>query len=99
LLRCVRFIKVNKLLKTVIVLAIVSLISIVLPVVIKVDDISIQSEIDDCNIFEANFNAWTVDNINNNVFCIIAMVLVGLTIAFVASGLISHFRRKKHQII
>ena len=95
LLICIRFIKVNKLLKTGIILGIVSLLTIVLPVIIKVENIYIQKEIDDFNIFQANFGAWTVDSVDNNVFCIISMVLVGLTIAFIASGLISHFGRKK----
>lgn len=91
----VRFLKINKLLKTSLVLFMIDLLY-TLPIFIRVDNPSIQKEIDDYNILFADFSNWQVDvSLDNNVHCIIFLTILFLAIMFLIFGLIKKSRRKK----
>ena len=94
-LLCIKFLKTNKSIKTSIILFLINLFIFIPPLFIKVDNIHIQEEIEDLNIFKANFSIWDVKTIDNNVSLIIALTLTLTTIAFLIRGLILHFKKKQ----
>ena len=95
---CVRFVKVNRLLKTGIILFLINIFYL-LPTFIKVKKISVQKEIDDINIFKANFSSWIPDaGLENNVHCIIFLAVLFLAINFLGFGLIKYFNKKKRDV-
>lgn len=90
LLLCVKFININKLLKTSIILSIIETFIVLLPLFIKSDNFYVQKEIDDFNIFKANFNVWIVEQgLDNNIACLIAITMAVLIVVFLISGLIT----------
>ena len=90
ILLCVRFLRVNKLLKTSIILFIIQAIMVAFPLLIKSKNPYVQKEIDDFNIFKANFNVWAVEQgLENNIACLIAITMAVLIVAFLISGLIA----------
>lgn len=93
----VRFLKINKLLKTSIILFIINSLYFIPPFV-KVDNPYVQIEIDQTNIFKANFTDWMsettlANNIHLIVFLSIAMVFTG----FLISGLLLYFKTNKNK--
>jgi len=95
LLLCVRFLKVNKLIKTSIILFLTSLFVYIPPLFIKVKNTFIQKEIAQLNIFNANFSKWVVDaNLETNIHCIIFITLLILSVLFLIFGLISNKKRR-----
>ncbi len=96
ILLCVKFIKVNKLLKTSIVLILINLFMYTPPTFVKLKDTTLQRElVDDMNVFKANFSSWKIAD--NNIHCIIALTLLGLSVVFLIGGLILHFKRKREK--
>ena len=60
------------------------------PLLIKSKNPYVQKEIDDFNIFKANFNVWAVEQgLENNIACLIAITMAVLIVAFLISGLIA----------
>ena len=96
IIMCVKFIKVNKLLKTSIILFLIDLFLYIPPLFMKFNDPKLQKElVDQTNIFKANFSMWKPEvNLENNIHCIIALTLLGLSLLFLISGLLLTRHRK-----
>ena len=91
----VRFIKTNKLIKTSIILFLIDCLYIP-PMFMKFKNPTLQRElVDDTNIFKADFSRWIEGTIDNNIHCIIALTLLGLSLLFLIVGLLLHNYRKK----
>lgn len=97
-LMCVRFLKLNKLLKTGIILGAIDVLFYLVPLFIKVENVSLQKEIDDINIFKADFSNWVGEIIEQNVHCIIFLVIAVLMLAFIGFGIWKHTKKKNKQI-
>jgi len=96
LLFSVRFLKINKLLKTSIILITINVIVYILPLFIKVENIYLRKELDDINIFKADFSNWNESALlENNIHCIIFLTFLLLVVAFLISGLILHIKKKR----
>ena len=93
-LLCVRFLKVNKLLKTSIVLTLINLFMYTPPTFLNLKNSELQRNlVEDMNVFKANFSSWG-ELADNNIHCIIALTLLGLSVLFFIGGLILHCKRK-----
>lgn len=92
----VRFLKINKLLKTSIILFMINLFVYITPLFIKVDNFAVQKEIDSLNVFKANFSKWQGElSIERNIHCIIYLTLTTLVIVFLITGLIVSLKKRK----
>lgn len=90
----VRFLKINNLFKTGIILSLFNIFVYSIPFFVKVQNINIQKEIDDLNILKANFSNWNVEYIDKNVHCIIFFTFLFLSVVFLLYGLIKHLKTK-----
>ena len=96
ILLSVRFLKINRLLKTSIVLFLIGIIYFIMPF-IKVNSTSGQEIINQMNIFKADFCNWNAKfPIENNIHCIIFLTIITLSIAFFITGLLRYFKRKNN---
>jgi len=94
ILLSVRFLKINRLLKTSIILFLIDLIYFIMPF-IKVSNIDVQEEINKINIFKTDFSNWKTDfPMTNNIHCIIFLTIMTLSIIFLITGLISYKKKK-----
>ncbi len=92
----VRFFKINRFLKTSIVLFLSNVFLYLPPLFIKVKNLEFQKEIDDANIFKVDLSSWKVGvTLENNIHLIIFLTLLFLALVFLATGLIRHYRKKK----
>ncbi len=89
---CIRFIKINKLLKTSIILFLIDALYLVIPF-IKVSDVKAQEEINQTNIFMANLSNWAITNIGNNVHLITFLTLLLLSAVFFIFGIVRHVKK------
>ena len=97
ILLCVRFFKLNKLLKTSIVLLLINLFVYVPPMFIKINNKSVQSElIDNVNILQADLSNWNIGVIENNIHVIIFLTILTLAVVFLLAGVIRHIRIKRN---
>lgn len=96
ILMSIRFLKLNKLLKTSIVLFLIDLFLYVPPMFIKFKNPELQKElVDDVNILNANFSKWIPEvTLDNNIHLIIALTLISFSLIFLVAGLIKHFKQK-----
>jgi len=95
----VRFVKTNKLIKTSIILFLIDCLYIP-PMFMKFKNPTLQRElVDDTNIIKADFSIWIEGTIVNNIHCIIALSLLGLSILFFLGGILLHNYRKKKTTI
>lgn len=96
ILLSVRFLKLNKLIKTSIILFLIDMLYLI-PPFLKFKNVNLQKELShDMNIFKADFSQWIPDvTIDSNIHCIIALTLLGLAVLFLIFGLILHFKRRK----
>lgn len=95
LLLCVRFLPINKLLKTSTILFLINLYFTIPPLFIKVRNVNVQKEINEFNVFKADFSRWVPeDGLDNNIACLVALSLLFLTIVFFVSGVIKHIKNK-----
>lgn len=93
---CVRFLKINKLLKTSIILLFVNIFVYIIPLFLKINNVAIQKEINDLNIFKADFTNWQVAiTLEQNIHCIIFLTILLLSIIFFITGLITHIKKNK----
>lgn len=93
-LLCVRFLKVNKLIKSGIILAIIDLLLYLPPTFIKSKNAFIQNEVlNDANVLKANFACWKGEYLDNNVHCIICLTLAFLSSVLFVLGLIKRLRK------
>jgi hypothetical protein len=91
---CVRFLKINGLLKTSIILFLINVLYL-FPTFVKVSDPYVQKEIDDQNILRANFASWVPDaGLENNVALIVFLTVLFLALCFLLFGIIKHVRNK-----
>ena len=98
ILMAVRFLKVNKLIKTSIILTLINSLYLV-PPCLKFKNPELQRELSrDMNIFKADFSRWIPEvTLDSNIHAIVALTLLGLATIFLICGLILHFKRKKKQ--
>ncbi len=88
LLLSVRFLKINRFLKTSIILFLTNAFAYLPPLFLKSKNEALQREIDDANIFNANLLSWQGEQIETNVHLLICLTLLVLALAFLIVGLI-----------
>ena len=94
ILVAVRFLKINRLLKTSIILFLVNILYFIVPF-IKFNNSNAQEEIDKVNIFKSDLGHWKGETpLENNIHCIIFLTIMTLSIIFFIAGLIRHIKRK-----
>ena len=94
-LMCVRFLKINKLLKTGLILFLSDIFAYMMPLFIKVDNAFVQRELDDINIFKADFSKWVVDaTLEQNINCIVALSVLAVALIFFGFGMFVHLKKK-----
>ena len=94
ILLSVRFLKINRLLKTSIILFLIDILYFIVPF-IKVDNINVQKELNQTNIFQSDFGNWKSEILlENNIHCIIFLTILTLSVIFFITGLIHHVKRK-----
>ena len=94
ILLSVRFLKINRLLKTSIILFLIDILYFIVPF-IKVDNINVQKELNKTNIFQSDFGNWKSGiSLENNIHCIIFLTILTLSVIFFITGLIHHVKRK-----
>lgn len=94
ILLSVRFLKINRLLKTSIILFLIDILYFIVPF-IKVDNINMQKEINQINIFQADFSNWKSGiSLENNIHCIIFLTILTLLVIFFITGIIQHLKRR-----
>ncbi len=92
----VRFLSVNRLLKTSMVLFLVNAFLYLPPLFIKVKNLEIQKSINEINIFKANLASWQKGvTLEQNIHLIVCLTLLLLTFVFFIVGLVRFFRRNK----
>ena len=97
LLLCVRFLKINRFLKTSILLAAIDAVIYLPPLFLKVKSPEVQREIDDLNILNANFAIWNPDlTLEANIHCIIFLTMALTSLVFLTVGLIRFQKRKRN---
>ena len=93
ILLSVRLLKINRFLKTSIVLLLSNMFLYLPPLFIKVKNPEIQGEIDEVNIFCANLLSWQAGvTIEQNIHLIICLTLLFLAISFFIVGMIAKRR-------
>ena len=93
----VRFLKVNRFIKTSIVLFMINILYVI-SMFIRADNASVKYELNSLNIFKSNFSKWTSEiYLERNIHCIIFLSILSLAIIFLIVGLIRNFK-KKHKI-
>lgn len=92
LLLCVRFLKVNRLIKTGVILTIIDLVLSLPPTFLQVGSAKVQKEIDAANVFKADFSSWKIDVLANNVHCIICLTILSLAALFLIAGICRRLR-------
>lgn len=92
----IRFLKVNKLMKTSFILYFINIMYLFVPL-LKVKDQYIQREIVDCNIFKANLSIWQVGvTLEQNINLIIFLTILGVATLCLAFGIYLNFKKKKN---
>ena len=93
----VRFLRTNRFIKTSVILFLINVLYIVLTAV-KVSNIALQTELDQLNIFKANFSNWQAEvALENNVHLIIFLTTLLFATVFLVVGIVRHAKKdKKH---
>lgn len=92
-----RFLKANRFFKASFILLLTNVFLYVPPMLIRVDNPDIQKEIDDTNIFKADFSKWIAETIDNNVHLIIFLTVLGVALSLLIVGLICRLKIKKNK--
>ncbi len=88
----VRFLRLNKLIKTSIILFLSILVVYVPPIFIKTSNASLNKELFELNLFNSNLKVWELDStLEPNIHLIVALSVLVLSIAFLIFGVL---RRK-----
>ena len=92
----IKFLKVNRFIKTSLVLFIINFFCYGVPRLIKVDNADVMRELGETNPFTANFSNWssTGGQIDSNIHCIIFLSLLFISLTFLAIGIILYFKKK-----
>lgn len=89
----IRFIKVNRFIKTSIVLFMINVLYIISGFV-KSNNSAVQYELDSLNVFKANFLNWKSEMIiDRNINCIIFLSVLAVGIIFLIVGIIRHIKK------
>lgn len=89
----VRFLKVNKFIKTGIILFLTNLLYTI-PIFLKVKNPSVQKEIDQANILKADFSCWVAEvSLENNIHLIIFLTVLALATIFLVVGIIRQLKK------
>ncbi len=97
LLMCVRFLKVNKLTKTSLILYFINLLYLIVPF-IKTKNVQLQHEIHDFNIFKSNFSNWSANvSLEQNIHLICFLSILTIATIFLIFGLIKHYKNQNKQ--
>ena len=89
ILFAIRFLKINGLLKTSIILFLIEIFVYVPPILVKSNNSVFQAELDSANILRANLSSWQVNGcLENNIHLIIFLTLLFLALIFLVVGLI-----------
>ncbi|MBR5900254.1 MAG: helix-turn-helix transcriptional regulator [Clostridia bacterium] len=92
---CVRFLRINKLLKTSVILFLVELFLTLSPILIKLNNPEVQKEIDGFNVFKANFSCWLSEvSLENNIALIVALTVLATAIGFLIAGIFKKIKNK-----
>lgn len=92
----VRFLKLNKLLKTSIIMFMINLIYGIAPFVLKSKRPAVQEEFDGFNIFKANFSNWSPEiALEQNIHLIIFLTILGLGLIFLIFGILKQKKKQK----
>ena len=95
LLLSIRFLPLNRLLKTSIVLFLINLFLYIPPMFIKVSNPELQRGITDANILKADLSVWKVDStLEPNVHLLIFLTMLLLSLAFLIGGLALQNKKK-----
>lgn len=95
ILLSVRFLKLNRLLKTGIILTIINIVILVLPMIVKPKNPAVQYEIDGWQVLKANFLNWSTEiALERNVTCIVFLTMLALAAVFLIVGIIKQTRNK-----
>lgn len=95
LMMCVRFLKINKLVKTSLVLYFINLFYLLVPF-INSKNPKLQQELSDWNIFKSDLSNWSVNEcMEQNINLIIFLSITIIATIFFIFGLIKHFKSKK----
>ena len=95
LLLCVRFLKVNRFIKTSLILIFFPILYLILPL-IKVDNANVQDELNQFNIFLADFSLWNNDvAIERNLNLIVFLSFLAIAAVFFTVGLLWQSKKKK----
>ena len=95
ILMSVRFLKINRFLKTSIILSLIDLFLYAPPLFIKVNNPLVQKEIDSINIFNADLTRWIVDTtLEANIHLIIFLSILATASTFFLVGIIRHSKMK-----
>jgi len=86
----VRFLRINRFLKTSIILFLIDIFAYIIPLFIHVNNPDLQQEIESLNIFKSNLSNWRIDELTleRNIQCIIALSILTIAIFFLIIGLI-----------
>ena len=92
-----RFLKINKLIKSSLILYFFNLIYLIIPF-IKVKNTNLQQEISDFNIFKSNLSNWIIDStLEQNVHLITFLCIFVTATILLVFGLIKHLKTKKNK--
>ncbi len=95
ILMSVRFLKANKCIKTSIILILIDILYFIVPF-IKVKNSYAQQDINDINIFKADFSNWNAEfPVENNIHFIIFLSLLVIGIGFLVAGLLIRIKKTK----
>lgn len=98
ILLCVRFLKLNRLIKTGIILFLIDIFTYAPPLFIKLNNPDVQQELYDMNILKANLAVWQTNvTLENNIHLIVCLSLLVLAIAFCGIGIILHSKQKNEK--
>lgn len=92
----VRFLKLNRFLKTSLVLFLIDILYVVVSF-IKVGNLEVQKEIEQANIFKADFSNWISEvSLENNIHAIIALTILLFSVVFFVVGLLRYLKKRKN---
>jgi len=95
LLLCVKFIKINRFLKTSLILFLIDLFCYTPSLVLKVKNPVFKEMLNDANVFNSNLSSWNIKYIDANIHCIICLTLLSLSLIFLITGLILKSKKNK----
>lgn len=90
----VRFLKLNKLLKTSIILGLCEIFLYLIPLSVPVQNPALQKELNDMNFFKANLLNWQLPFLEQNIHCIVFLTVLAAALAFLAFGLLSNTKKE-----